>query len=92
MADARKRIVLGVEDNQPATGAVVGGEARLDPISMRYHLKAQLLQERDKSLMGFVLLVCELRIRVNLDTRGFWVRTFASPGGWLGLGWGLRND
>jgi hypothetical protein len=69
VADSRESIVLGVEDDQAAPGAELGGECRLDAVGVGGDVEAEGLEEGYKVVVSLVLFVRELRLRMDLSSK-----------------------
>lgn len=72
VADAGEGVIFGVEDDETAAGAVVGGEGGFDAADAGGDLEVELGEEGDEGVVGFKFLVSELGVFVDLG------------GGWKG--------
>lgn len=67
MANARQSVVLGIEDDETAARAILGGEGSLEAIGVRCDVETKRLEQGDEIGVSFVFLVGKLGLTVNLN-------------------------
>lgn len=68
VADARQRVVLGIDDDESTSRADLGGEGRGQRVGRRLDRKGEGLQDRYEGGLREMLFICEFRIGVDLQS------------------------